>query len=176
MKFRTLVAAAAVALTAGVARAQDAVPCKALTCVMTIDWGGSKTSGDYGPDKRYGSGDDFEQKVKAALAAHGFRLTDKPTDGAMVMLLRPTMKSRVMCDQMAGINPEMACTAMTALAVNFTSSDKTVKAPGAIRISNRCAAGDIYMLNKVFAQYAADMIWWQLEGQAQKADRPISNC
>ena len=69
MTFRTLVAAAAVALLAGVARAQDAVPCKALTCVMTIDWGGSKTSGDYGPDKRYGSGDDFEQKVKAALAA-----------------------------------------------------------------------------------------------------------
>ena len=43
MTFRTLVAAAAVALTAGVARAQDAVPCKALTCVLTLDWGGSKT-------------------------------------------------------------------------------------------------------------------------------------
>jgi hypothetical protein len=176
MTFRTLVAAAAVALTAGAARAQDAVPCKALACVITIDWGGSKTASDYAFDKRYGSGDDFEQKVKAALAGHGFRFGDKPIDGAMTMYLRPTMKSRVMCDQMAGINPDMSCTAMTALAVNFTSPDKAVKAPGAIRISNRCAAGDIFMVNKVFAQYAADMIWWQLEGQAQKAERPVSNC
>jgi hypothetical protein len=176
MRFRMLVAAAAVALTAGVARAQDAVPCKALACVLTLDWGGSKTAADYPPDKRYGSGDDFEQKIKAVLTARGFRFTDKPNEGAMTMYLRPTMKSRVMCDQMAGINPEMACTAMTALAVNFTSPDKTMKAPGAMRISNRCAAGDIYMLNTVFAQYSADMIWYQLEGQAQKADKPISNC
>ena len=69
MTFRTLVAAAAVALLAGVARAQDAVPCKALTCVLTLDWGGSKTAADYPPDKRYGSGDDFEQMIKAANAS-----------------------------------------------------------------------------------------------------------
>jgi hypothetical protein len=86
------------------------------------------------------------------------------------------VKAKVMCDVMAGINPDMSCTAITGLTVTFTSGDPKVKAPGALRVNNRCAAGDIYMLNKNFGQYSADMIWYQLEGQAAKADRPNVNC
>ena len=81
MTFRTLVAAAAVALLAGVARAQDAVPCKALACVLTLDWGGSKTAGDYGPDKRYGSGE-----VPPAVAGIDLEIRD----GEFFSLLGPS--------------------------------------------------------------------------------------
>ena len=172
-----LVAAFALAAVAAPAPAQEStVPCKAAACLFVLDWGGGHTSASYPPDRRYGSGDDFESRFRTAMGSRGYRLTDKPREGAMTLTIRPTMKSRVMCDAMAGINTDMSCTAMTNLAVSFTSGEPTVKAPGAIRITNRCGAGDIYLLNKDFAQFSADMIWYQLEGQAAKADRPNVNC
>jgi hypothetical protein len=159
------------------ASAQDAlIACKSATCVFKLDWGGNKSSGDYPPDKRYGSGDDFEQRFRNALREHGLRFQDTPIEGAIVMVARPTMTPRVMCDPMAGINPDKTCTAMTALAISFTSPPGGPKAPGAIRISNRCAAGDVFLSHKDFGQYAANMIWYQLEGQAAKAERPRVNC
>jgi len=162
---------------AGTAWAQDtAVPCKAATCVLAIDWGAGKTSSSFPPDRRYGSGDDFETRFRSAMGARGYVLRDGPIEGAMTMQIRPTMKAKVMCDAMAGINPDMNCTAITGLAVNFMNPDPKGKSPGALRITNRCAAGNIFMLNRAFAQYAADMIWYQLEGQAAKADRPNVNC
>lgn len=166
----------ALALVAGVARAQDAAPCKESACQLVIDWGSGRTSASFPPDRRYGSGEDFESHFRAVMGARGYRLLDSSSPGAMVVTVRPTTKARVMCDAMAGINPDMNCTAITNLAVNFQAGDPKAKSPGAIRISNRCAAGDIFMINKVFAQYAAEMIWFQLEGQAQKADKPVSNC
>lgn len=166
----------ALALVVAVARAQDAAPCKQSACQLIIDWGSGKTSASFPPDRRYGAGEDFESQFRAVMGSHGYRLVDTPAPGAMVVTVRPTTKSRVMCDAMAGINPDMNCTAITNLAVNFQASEAKAKSPGAIRISNRCAAGDIFMINKVFAQYAADMIWFQLEGQAAKAEKPVSNC
>ena len=182
MTLTTRTLAAIVTLSIGAAgphplRAQDnPVPCKGARCTLVIDWGSGKTSANYPPDRRYGSGDDFESRFRGAMGMRGYVLRDTPFDGAITMTIRPTMKARVMCDAMAGLNPDKSCTAVTDLAVSFLSGDPKVKAPGAIRISNRCAAGDIYMLNKVFAQYSADMVWYQLEGQAAKADRPVSNC
>jgi len=159
------------------ARAQGTdVPCKAAACVFFLDWGSGKTSGSYPPDRRYGSGDDFESRFRTAMGAHGFRLTDTPAASAMTVTIRPTMKTRVMCDALPGLNTDLSCTAMIGLAVSFTSGDPAVKAPSAIRITNRCASGNIFMLNREFATYSADMIWWQLEGQAAKGDRPIVNC
>lgn len=152
------------------------IACKDVACSLLLDWGSGKTSANYPPDKKFGSGDDFEQRFKSAIAARGYRLYDTPTPGALVMTLRPQMRARTMCDAMSGLNNDMTCTAMANLAVNFTSSDPAVKAPSAIRISNRCASGDTFMTHRVFAQYAADMIWWQLEGQAAKGERPIVNC
>ena len=172
-----LVAAIALAVSAIPAQAQEStVPCKAAVCLFVLDWGSGRTSSSFPPDRRYGSGDDFETKFRSAMGSRGYRLTDKPTEGAMTLTIRPTMKSRVMCDAMAGTNTDMSCTAVTNLAVSFTSGDPKVKAPGGVRITNRCGAGDIYLLNKDFAQYSADMIWYQLEGQAAKADRPNGNC
>jgi|GEM_PF-4031907 len=166
-----------VATMAGPVAAQAApIACKDVSCTLILDWGSGKTSASYPPDKKFGSGDDFEQRFKSAIAARGYRLYDTPMPGALVMTLRPTMRARVMCDAMAGLNNDMNCTAMTNLAVNFSSADAAMKAPGAIRISNRCASGDTFMTHRVFAQYSADMIWWQLEGQAAKAERPIVNC
>lgn len=174
---KLLVASAFVAGGTGALPAQGAdVPCKASTCVMVLDWGPGKTSANYPPDRRYGSGDDFEARFKSAMGAHGFRLRDTPAEGAVIMTLRTTMRPKVMCDAMAGLNTDMTCTAMSGLAVSFAGGDPAVKPPGAIRITNRCAAGDVFMLNKEFAQYAADMIWWQLEGQAAKAERPVVHC
>jgi hypothetical protein len=160
------------------ASAQDAaeIACKSSACGFQLDWGSGKTSASYPPDRRYGSGDDFESKFRSAMGLRGYRLLDKAPEGGITVTARPTMKGKVMCDRMAGINPDMNCTAVIALAVNFQSADSKVKAPGAIRINNRCAAGDIFMTNPVFAQYAADMIWYQLEGQAAKAEKPVSNC
>jgi hypothetical protein len=177
MQLTCLTLGALLTLSAANAGAQKApVPCKQDACMLTIDWGAGRTSATYPPDKRYGSGDDFESRFRAALAERGFRFRDGPMSGVMVMTVRPTMRARVMCDQMAGLNPDMNCTAMTQLAVNFTSPDPSIKAPGAIRLSNRCAAGDIYIGNREFGQYSADMIWYQLEGQAAKAERPRVNC
>ena len=164
------------ALSAGTLRAQDnPVPCKAAACVLVIDWGSGKTSGSYPVDRRYGSGDDFEVRFRAAMGARGYTLRDMAGEGAMTVTVRPTFKARVMCDAVPGLNPDMSCTALTDLAVTFLTGDKAAKAPGAMRISNRCGAGNIYMLNRVFALYAADMIWYQLEGQAAKADKPMSS-
>jgi hypothetical protein len=175
---RWMVGAVALSVTmAGSALAQATpIACKDVACSLILDWGSGKTSASYPPDKKFGSGDDFEQRFKSAIAARGYRLYDSPMPGALVMTLRPTMRARVMCDAMSGLNNDLTCTAMTNLAVNFTSADPAVKAPGAIRISNRCASGDTFMTHRVFAQYAVDMIWWQLEGQAAKGERPIVNC
>jgi hypothetical protein len=177
MRTSVLVSAFLLAMAAPAA-AQDApsVPCKVNMCVFKLDWGGNRSSGDYPPDKRYGSGDDFEQRFRNALRERGLRFSDSPIDGATSMTARPTMRKNVMCDPMAGINPDKTCTAMTALAVSFTAAPGGPKAPGAINISNRCAAGDVFLSHKDFGQFAADMIWWQLEGQAAKAERPRVNC
>ncbi|MBM4193964.1 MAG: hypothetical protein FJ202_06235 [Gemmatimonadetes bacterium] len=169
-----IVAAGVGALSASPASAQD-TPCKAALCVLVIDWGSGKSAADYPYDRRYGSADDFAARFRSVMTANGFRLSDTPVEGALVMNLRPQMRPRSMCDAMAGLNTDMSCTAMSALAVNFVAPQGS-KGPGAIRITNRCAAGDVYMPHKEFAQYAGDFIQWQLEGQAAKKERPVGNC
>lgn len=167
----------AVAIASRDVQAQDVAPiaCKA-PCIFVMDWGSGKTSANFPPDRRYGSGDEFETRFKSSMGARGFTLREPPLSGAVTLTVRATTKPKVMCDAMPGLNPDMTCTAVTDLAVSFLSSDPAVKAPGAMRISNRCSAGNIFMINSVFAQFAADMIWYQLEGQAAKADKPVSRC
>jgi len=174
--------AAIAAIAVGIAipqslSAQDAAaPCTVSPCVFDLDWGNGKTSASYVADRRYGSGDDFEARFRAAMAAHGYRFTDIATEGAMRLRVRPMMKERVSCDRVSGLNPDMSCTAMTNLAVTFAPGDPNVKAPGAIGINNRCGSSGQFLTMKAFAEYASDMVWWQLEGQAAKADRPTSKC
>jgi hypothetical protein len=151
-------------------------PCHLQACGLVIDWGSGKTSATYPADRKYGSGDDFEAKIRTALADHGFKVKDAPADGPLALTMRPTMRAKVMCDAMAGTNSDKNCTAMTDLAVTFASADTSVKAPGAMRIANRCGGSDTYMTMNQFAQYSADMIYYNLEGAAKKEPRPVSKC
>lgn len=175
--FITTLALTSAAVAGTSAMAQDAsIPCRETACVLSIDWGAGKTSASYPPDRRYGSGDDFESRFKAALAQRGFRFRETPVEGLLVMVVRPRMQERVMCDRVGGLNRDMNCVAMTILAVTFVSPGADVKVPGAIRITNRCASGDIYLTHREFANYAAEMIWYELEGKAAKAERPRVSC
>lgn len=173
-----LVMAGVLALCGATAlRAQQTVtPCKESACFIVVDWGSGKTSGSYPPDRRYGSGDDFDSKFRTVMGTRGFRLRDTPGDGVWTLTVRPTMRPKSMCDAMAGINTDMTCTAMTVVSMSFTSGDPAIKAPGTIRVNNRCGAGDTFVDHKIFAQYAADMIWYELEGKAAKAAKPIVHC
>ena len=179
MKIRIQLAIAGLFTLSGapVLRAQAPVtPCKESACFITVDWGSGKTSGSFPPDRRYGSGDDFDSRFRTVMSTRGFRLRDTPGDGAWMLTVRPTMRPKSMCDAMPGINTDMSCTAMSAVTMSFTSGDPAVKAPGTVRVNNRCGAGDTFVDHKIFAQYAADMVWYELEGKFAKADKPIVHC
>lgn len=172
----------ALAFGPAVATAQDppavitAGPCRDRPCVLVFDWGAGKTSATYGPDRRYGSGDDFEAKVRSALAARGIRTREPPGAGALTLTVRPTVRTGAMCDQMPGTNTDYSCIAMQDVAVTFASGDPAVKPPGALRVSNRCGATDVYMTMDAFGQFSADLIWFSLEGEKAKQRRPIGRC
>ncbi|HVT38039.1 MAG TPA: hypothetical protein VHE78_03275 [Gemmatimonadaceae bacterium] len=151
-------------------------PCHLQACGLAFDWGSGKTSANYPSDRRYGSGDDFEAKMRSALADHGVRTKDAPADGPLLITLKPTMRPRSMCDAMAGTSTDMSCTSMSDLTVTFASSDPAVKAPNAMHFSNRCGARDTFMTMAQFGQYAADMLYYALEGAQKKEARPVMRC
>lgn len=159
-------------------RAQSATPaaCRDVVCAIVLDWGPGKTSASYPPDRRHGSGDDFEQRFAAALRERGYRITADPSGAALTLTVRPVMRSRVACDRVTGLNPDLTCTAMSDVALNFAAADAAMKAPAAIRVINRCGATDTYMTHRAFAEYAAATLWWELEGRAARADRPRAIC
>jgi hypothetical protein len=168
------------ALAPAASGAQEAAtppaPCHLQACALVFDWGSGKTSASYPADRRYGSGDDFEAKMRSALADHALRTKDAPADGPIVITLRPTMRPKSMCDVMPGTSTDMSCTSMSDLAVSFSSSDPAVKAPNALRLSNRCGAGNTFMTMAQFGQYAADMMYYNLEGAQKKEARPVMRC
>jgi hypothetical protein len=151
-------------------------PCHLRACGLVFDWGSGRTSASYPADRRYGSGDDFEAKMRSALADHGIRTKDAPADGPLLITLRPTMRPKSMCDAMPGTSTDMSCTSMSDLAVTFASADQAVKAPNALRLSNRCGAGNTFMTMAQFGQYAADMLYYSLEGAQKKEARPVMRC
>ena len=142
---------------------------------MIFDWGSGRSAADYGPDRKYGSADDFENKVRSVLTEARLRLTTTAGAGAATVTLRPTMRPKSMCDAMAGTNTDFSCTAMSDLQVTFTSGDPASKAPAAIRVSNRCG-GDVYMTMSTFGQYAAEMVIFTLDGPQTKLKRPSAHC
>jgi hypothetical protein len=168
------------ALVPAPSAAQDATagppPCHLQACALVFDWGSGKTSASYPADRRYGSGDDFEAKMRSALSDHALRTKDAPADGPIVITLRPTMRPKSMCDMMPGTSTDMTCTSMSDLAVTFASNDPAVKAPNALRLSNRCGAGNTYMTMAQFGQYSADMLYYALEGAQKKEARPVMRC
>jgi hypothetical protein len=156
--------------------APASVPCHDRACALVFDWGSGQTSVSYPPDRRYGSGDDFENRVRSALADHGFHTKDAPANGPLVITLRPTMRPRSMCDMMPGTGTDMSCTAMSDVTVTFASNDPAVKAPNALRVTNRCGSGNTFTAMSEFGQYSGDMVYYTLEGAQKKETRPALRC
>ena len=163
-------------MTAAQPEANAAGPCHASACQLSFDWGSGRTSASFGPDRKYGSADDFEVQLRAALAGRGIRTRDTPGDEGFSITLRPTMRPRSMCDVMPGTETDFSCTAMSDVTVAFVSGDPAIKAPGAVRVANRCGGRDVFMSMADFAQYAAAMVWYSLEGAPSKQPRPTAHC
>lgn len=151
-------------------------PCSTLQCAIVFDWGSGRTAGSFPTDKKYGSGDDFEAKLRSALASLGIRTKDAPAAGELTITVRPTMRARTMCDAMKGTSPDLTCTAMSDLSVSFAPTDPSAKAPPAQRIANRCGGGTNYMPMYQFAQYSAEMIYYSLVGAEKKEKKPVAVC
>lgn len=168
--------AASPALTAAQPAANAPGPCHASACQLIFDYGSGRTSASFGPDRKYGSADEFEVALRAALAGRGIRTKESQGDGGFSITLRPTMRPRSMCDAMPGTSTDFSCTAMSDLTVAFVSGDSAIKAPGAIRVANRCGANNVFMTMADFAQYAAGMVWYTLKGAQNKQSRPTVHC
>lgn len=169
----------ATALTASVAAAQGAapapVPCKDSTCRLVFDWGGGQTAASYPQDRRYGSGDDFESKVRFTLTGKGYRVTDEARPGEIVVTLRPRVK-KAMCDAMSGLNTDMSCQTIGDLSINFTGGDATLKPPGAKSVKNTCGDVTVMMSMPQFGTYTGELIAFYVEGEKKGERRPSMRC
>ena len=164
-------------LLATVAGAQEGVAlvaCATSACGLLVDWGPGKTAGTYGADRRYGSGDDFESGVRRGLSAHGIT-TQAATGAAFTITVRPKVNTRAMCDEMAGTGTNFGCAVVSDVAVNFTSADAALKAPGALRLTNRCG-GEKSLTMVQFGQYVGEMVWWSITPPEAKEKKPAMRC
>jgi hypothetical protein len=177
--FTSAVCALAAVLSVSVAAAQGTtpvpVPCRDSTCRLVFDWGGGQTASSYPQDRRYGSGDDFEAKVRFTLAGKGLRLTDDSKPGEVVITLRPRVK-KAMCDAMSGTNTDMSCQTIGDLLINFTGGDATLKPPGAKNIRNSCGDVTVLMSMSQIGTYTGDLIAFYVEGEKKGERRPSPKC
>ena len=159
------------------AAAQDTPPlvCRAAACAVEFDWGSGQSAASVVADRRYGSGQDFETGFRARLTDKGFRVSTEPAGAGLKVSLRIAMTS-AMCDITRGTNPDRRCRTMRDVAVTFTPIDTTIKRFGSQRITNRCGDRDQLMTMTQFGQYVADMIYYTIEGEKAKAQRPALNC
>jgi len=151
------------------------VACVHSACALVVDWGTGKTAGTYGADRRYGSGDDFESGIRRALTAHGVSV--QPVGGAaFTITIRPRVDSRAMCDRMAGTGTSYACAVVSDAAVAFATTDPAFKAPGGLRLSNRCGGEQAYLTMSQFGQYVGEMLWWTMVPAAAREKKPSLRC
>lgn len=181
LRIHSISAAAILALVttlAQAATAQDAPPpggpCRDAPCRIQVDWGPSASAASYGADRRYGAAADIEMLIKQHLAEHKFRIVETGAD-AMLLTLRIKMV-RAMCDQMAGTSTDMSCQTIDEIMVQFTTPDPTVKAPGMMRVTNRCGAGDTKMTIAQIAKYSADYLAYNLATDKKGLKRAVSRC
>ena len=176
---RVVIVAPAAALLASVAAAQEKaptpVPCRDSTCRLVFDWGGGQSASSFPQDRRYGSGEDFEVKVRATLLARGMRLTDDTKPGEVVITLRPRTK-KAMCDAMAGTNTDMSCVTIGDLLLNFAGGDATLKPPGGKSVKNSCGDVTVLMSMAQFGTYTGELIAFYVEGEKKGERRPSSKC
>ncbi|MGQ0647240.1 MAG: hypothetical protein ACT4P7_06685 [Gemmatimonadaceae bacterium] len=149
-------------------------PCRDAPCRLMIDWGAGTSAASYGADRRYGPAADIEPLLKQYLTEHRLRMVESGAD-AMLVTVRPTVKN-AMCDQMAGTSTDMSCRTIDELTIQFTSSDPAVKAPGSMRVANRCGAGDTKMTVAQMARYAADFMAYNLAVDKKGLKRAVARC
>lgn len=157
------------------AAAQDApqnMPCRSAPCRIAFDWGG-ESAASHGSDRRYGPASDLETLLPRLLSERGMRIVTTGEAG-LVMTVRPKVR-RAMCDAMAGTSTDYSCRTIGEIAISFASTD-TVKAPNAVRVTNRCGAGDTFMTVADFARFTADMLAYQLADEKSRGRRPASKC
>ncbi|MBI3568218.1 MAG: hypothetical protein HY084_08480 [Gemmatimonadetes bacterium] len=155
--------------------ATDSLPCHRTTCGLVLDWGGGSTTSSLPFDRRYGNPNDFEEKVRTGLLAHGIRVAFTGT-GDLKILLRPRMNTRSMCDAMPGVNTDMSCTSMSEVTAVFTPNEATTKLPSTQNFRNRCPDPKQAMTFAQFGSYVAESIWYALEGERAKQGRPSAHC
>jgi hypothetical protein len=169
------VIAAAFLVAAATAGAQaPAVPCKGLPCSLVIDWGVGKAVNDMPPDRRFGSPEDFDKALRAALAGH--EMIASSATGAVSIRVQATYKTRVLCDDMPGTAPDRSCATIGEAIANFGSDDKALALSSAVRMINRCGASEAVMSMKQFGAFVGEMIWYSLEGAKQAAKKPSGKC
>lgn len=172
---RVIVSAFAVLLVAVPAAAQDApqsTPCRSAPCRIAFDWGG-ESAASHGSDRRYGPASDLETLLPRLLSERGMRVVTSG-EAALVMTVRPKVR-RAMCDAMAGTSTDYSCRTIGEIAITFAATD-TAKAPNAVRVTNRCGAGDTFMTVADFARFTADMLAYQLADEKSRGRRPASKC
>ncbi len=147
--------------------------CRDYPCKLLIDWGSGQTAASYPNDRRYGQAADFEPTLKFVFSDLKMRIVDG--GDVMVMTIRPIMKN-AMCDAMAGTNTDMSCQTVDEVQVQFNSLMSGVKAPGTMRVTNRCGAGDQRMTVPQMANFTANFLAFQLAADKKGMKRPTSKC
>lgn len=147
--------------------------CRDYPCKILVDWGSGQTAASYPSDRRYGQAADFEPTIKFVFGDIKLRIVDG--GDVMVMTLRPMMKN-AMCDAMAGTNTDMSCQTVDEVQVQFNSLMPGVKAPGTVRVTNRCGAGDQRMSVTQMANFTANFVAYQLASDKKGMKRPTAKC
>lgn len=76
----------------------------------------------------------------------------------------------------ADMPPDRSCATIGEAIVSFATTDQGAKLPTAVRIINRCGASEGVMSMKQFGKFVGEMIWFALDGEHQKANKPSGKC
>lgn len=168
--------AVVITLAAASVGAQDASapvgPCRTSVCRIVFDWGG-ESAASHGSDRRYGPAADVETLLPRLLDARGIRVIPSGS-ASLTMTVRPKVR-RAMCDQMAGTSTDYSCKTIGEISVQFTAADST-RPPNAVRVTNRCGAGDTFLNVADFSRFTAEMVVYQLADEKSRGRRPASKC
>jgi hypothetical protein len=162
----------AAAVPAAAQEPAPAGPCRATVCRISFDWGG-ESAASHGADRRYGAASDVETILPQYFTERGFRVVTTG-DAALIMTVRPKVR-RAMCDVMPGTSTDYSCRTIGEISVQFTATDST-RAPNAVRINNRCGAGDTFMNVADFTRFAVDYVIYQISDEKTRGRRPSAKC
>jgi hypothetical protein len=177
---RALITGVSLLLGAPALRAQTVaalpVPCRDMPCALIVDWGVGKSLGDMPPDRKFGSAAEFEVAVREALRTHEMLGVANVADAKLSIRIQAAYKQGVLCDEVPGTNADRSCATIGEAIANFGTSAPEYKPPAALRIINRCGASTRLMTMKQFGAYVGESIWFALEGDKKKANKPSGKC